>query len=168
VHTGETGYASRRAKAITSRHQPDALGCAISATAPASSRVLSRSPRHRSLSTRRHASDLGTHALRDLAPPRRVIPLAPQTCPTYSRRCATSNVLPPQSSPPNSPASRTPEEIDRVRRLLIDNRLVTLTGRRRHRQDAAGRAGEPPSWPATFPMALGMSPWRRSLAFGAD
>jgi predicted ATPase/class 3 adenylate cyclase/DNA-binding CsgD family transcriptional regulator len=74
-------------------------------------------------------SDLGTHALRDLPRPERVIQLGHPDLPNDFPPLCAANAI----AAHNLPAQLTSfigrqKEIAEVRRLLIDNRLVTLTG----------------------------------------
>jgi class 3 adenylate cyclase len=85
-------------------------------------------------------TDLGTHPLRDLPRPERVV----QLCHPDLR-----NDFPPLRTPKSVGAHNLPvqltsfvgreAEMDDVRQLLADNRLVTLTGCRRRRQDPSRR-----------------------------
>jgi predicted ATPase/class 3 adenylate cyclase/DNA-binding CsgD family transcriptional regulator len=74
-------------------------------------------------------TDLGTHALRDLPRPERVVQLCHPDIRNEFPPLRTSDVVGAQRlpSPLTSFVGRV-EQIEEVRRLLADNRLVTLTG----------------------------------------
>ena len=107
-------------------------------------------------------TDLGSHPLRDLPRPERVVQLCHPDLvndfpPLRVTTTAVSQRLPAQFT---SFVGRN-GELTQVRELLADNRLVTVTG--------AGGAGKTrlgyksrASWPASFPAGSGTWIWHRS------
>jgi len=107
-------------------------------------------------------TDLGTHPLRDLPRPERVVQLCHPDLrnefpPLRTRETVVAQTLPVQFT---SFVGREAEMND-VRQILADNRLVTLTG--------AGGVGKtrlagqsPPRWPASSATRCGTWIWRRS------
>jgi len=107
-------------------------------------------------------TDLGTHPLRDLPRPERVVQLCHPDLrnefpPLRRRETVVAQTLPVQFT---RFVGREAEMND-VRQILADNRLVTLTG--------AGGVGKtrlarrsPPRWPASSATRCGTWIWRRS------
>jgi class 3 adenylate cyclase len=105
-------------------------------------------------------TELGTHPLRDLPRPERVVQLCHPDIrnefpPLRTAKAVVGHNLPPQLT---TFVGRSAQMKD-VRQLMGDNRLVTLTG--------AGGVGKtrmavPPKWPGNSSMASGTWIWHRS------
>ena len=129
VHTGEVQLRDE-ANYIGSDHQPDRTPARSGARRP--DRAVGH---HRAiwfvdrLPADAWLTDLGTHQLRDLPRPERVVQLChPDLRNEFPPLRTRETVVAPASSGAADEFRGREAEIDEVRRLLADNRLVTLTG----------------------------------------
>ena len=163
VHTGE----------VQLRDEGNYIGPTINRTARLrdlahGGRPCCRAPPEIWWSTGSRPTDLGTHPLRDLPRPERVVQLCHPDLrnefpPLRTRETVVAQTLPVQFT---SFVGREAEMND-VRQILADNRLVTLTGAAvwvKH----VWRRRSPPRWPASSATRCGTWIWHRKAIAEQD